>query len=84
VESFKDWSVYRREEVRPQLFFAFSMPKEDDTGQRQARHCFVPDSSWPAQKKKEKTSPRIVAVPFQVMSKAVVEVGSDKFEFAKS
>jgi invasion protein IalB len=78
--SFKDWYVYSAGRGANRTCFAVSMPKEmTPTNVNRGKVSFL-ISSFPAQKKKNE--PSIVAgYPYKPMSKATVQIGSDKFEF---
>ncbi len=82
LDSFKDWFVYSAGKGADRTCFAVSMPTETTpTNVKRGTISFL-ISSWPAQKKKNE--PSIVAgYPYKPMSKAVVQIGSDKFEFGQ-
>jgi len=78
--SFKDWFVYSAGRGANRTCFAVSLPKEmTPTNVTRGKVSFL-ISNWPAQKKKNE--PSIVAgYPYRPMSKATVQIGSDKFDF---
>ncbi len=82
LDSFKNWFVYSAGKGAERTCFAVSMPTETiPTNVKRDTVSFL-ISSWPAQKKKNE--PSIVAgYPYKPMSTAVVQIGSDKFEFGR-
>jgi len=80
--SFKDWFVYSAGKGANRTCFAVSMPTESTPANLNRDKVSFLISWWPAQK--TRNEPSIVAgYQFKAASKAIAEIGSDKFEFPR-